>query len=124
MEWARALAFLPVTRDAVEWDYAGLLGLMAAWCDRAARHQAEHRLVDRWDRTARELRYAAVLCRRIMTPPYLASFGYDTTQGFGPEPAQVALRNAGIGRRSDAQQEADFQALMTLLRRKLRTWWD
>jgi len=119
---ARIIALLPATRDAVEWDYAGLLGLIAAWCDRAARHQSEHQLVDGWKRTAREQRYAAALCRRLIAPPYLASLGY--MYGGSPEPARVTLRNAGIGRIADAQHEADFQALMTLLRRKLRTWWD
>src|SRR5688500_676989 len=59
----RATAFLPATAGAVEWDYAGLLGLIAFWCERAARHHAEHRFVEGWERTERELRMAAALCR-------------------------------------------------------------
>lgn len=120
----RAIAFLPVTASAVEWDYAGLLHLIEAWCERAAHHHAEHQRGKGWERTARELRWAAILCRRIMTPPYLTTLGYDIAYGFGPEPASVRLRNAGIARLAQAQQEADVQALLALLRRKLRTWWD
>jgi hypothetical protein len=120
----RMIAFLPVTLHAVEWDYAGLLRLIAAWCERAAAHHEAHRLVADWQRTARELRIAAKLCRRVLHPPYLTTLGYDSTYAFRREPRRVRLRNAGIARLAAAQEEADLESLARLFRRKLRSWWD
>ena len=120
----RMIAFLPMTLHAVEWDYAGLLRLIEAWCERAAEHHNSHRLVADWEKTARELRLAAELCRRMMHPPYLATLGYDSTYVFRREPGRVTLRNAGIARLALAQEEADLDHFARLLRRKLRSWWD
>jgi hypothetical protein len=120
----RMIAFLPVMLHAVEWDYAGLLRLIAAWCERAAAHHNSHRLVADWERTARELRLAAELCRRVIRPPYLSTLGYDSTYAFHREPRRVTLRNAGIARLALAQEEADLELLARLVRRKLRSWWD
>jgi hypothetical protein len=121
---SRIIAFVPTSVRAVEWDYAGLVQLIAAWCDRAARHHAEHRFFYGWKRTARELQWAAALCRRVIDPPYLSTLGYNIEYAFGLEPRGVRLRNAGISRIAEAQREADFAELVRLLRRKLRTWWD
>ena len=120
----RACALLPAAARAVEWDYAGLLRLIEAWCDRAAAHHAAHRLTSDWQQMVRELRLAAELCRRIRNPPYLSTLGYNSDYLLRKEPRRITLRNAGISRVAHAQREADFALLLRLLRRKLRSWWD
>ena len=108
------------------WDYSYLLQAMEDWCDNASTQHSKHGHLVSSDKTAKQMKVAAALIKRIREDEY-----HNNLNKVFPCRNKTAMDKFCLGEHSlewnmdsDLLRKQDLQYLMKFMEKHILGWWD
>ncbi len=108
------------------WDYSSLLTLMEVWLRNSShKHKTKGNLL-RSDKTAKEMRIASELIKRIKDDEYdKPNKVFDSKNGhIEADSMGLGLEAFSYSKNADQRKKEDLTYLMDLMKKHLLGWWD